>query len=61
MTAEEGELVPSALEFNLCHAVLCRQVFQRIFCSLDFCLYPQTDVSLMGAQSFLVRFAAREA
>jgi len=61
MAAEGSELVPSALKLNLCHAVLCGQVFYRIFCCLNFRLYPQTDVYLMGAQSFLVRFAAREA
>ena len=61
MAAEGSEFVPSALKLNLGHAVLCGQVFQRIFCSLNFCLYPQTDVSLMDAQSFLVCFAAREA
>jgi len=61
MAAEGSELVLSALKLNLGHAVLCGQVFQRIFCNLNFRLYPQTDVFLMGAQSFLVRFAAREA
>ena len=61
MAAEEGEFVPSALKLNSGHSVLCGQVFYRIFGCLNFRLYPQTDVFLMGAQSFLVRFAAREA
>ena len=60
MAAEGSELVPSALEFNLGQAVLGGQFFYRIFYCLNFRLYSQTDVFLMGAQSFLVRSAARE-